>query len=260
MKTIFYELFLSVLLISCETRVEKFRDSQMRARSVQSVDTLSVYDEDRFAFQYDSSDEKAFGARFFAHDLPIGESAVTVVNDKCFIVDSFHGNVKVLNIINHQISNGKTISFRGRLSDIIAFNDLLYVASELDTIFILDKQAMPIGKLTMHDKGEGRFYKLYEDSLIIHYPDHNNEFITIDKQNRIIRSVHGFKYESTVDGMTFDVIEDKYFFIDSIYFRFRNIDELINNNFTYENRSFIVMKQNTDSLRFVLMNFRKPHE
>lgn len=135
--------FLSLAIFSCQG---KGNDKINRDNSLREMNTL-VTDNNvkqlknlkRFVFKIDNLDYNSFGFALVENDQAISITNILILGDFIFLSDAYHGNVKRID------SDGKIISSAVlmnntymNLRSIGVFNNLLYVFSDKEDVFILD--------------------------------------------------------------------------------------------------------------------------
>ena len=93
-----------------------------------------------YEFSFDNSNPSFFGFELIENDESVGPKSIIIYNKFAFIVDTYHSNIKRVNLLNGElISSPKLEEQRAWLRDIIEHNGKLYVLADLNQNFILDK-------------------------------------------------------------------------------------------------------------------------
>ena len=184
-------IWISIFILSCTNRPKNTVDLQTQEDTKISDSTpieplapnYTLGNKMSFKFNYDNSFPDAFGYHVYVDDL-VGPSGLVVFGDFIFLIDNYHNSVKRLNyktkelISSKQFASDNYVMFR-----ITKFNDLLYLSSLTDTIYVLDKELRQVDKFAIEERG--RFYGDSRQSLKIWFPE-NDWIAEINKSNDII--------------------------------------------------------------------------
>ncbi|MEP1095941.1 MAG: hypothetical protein ABJG78_12570 [Cyclobacteriaceae bacterium] len=178
-----------VIIISCATR-ESTRQIATPNVAIDQIesDTIRIVKTKTVTLEYDNYDNKKFGVEFFEGDLPIGQPSIALDDDFVYIVDAFHNNVKKFVISDESLSSSKALSEnRIWLNDILEFNSQIVVTSELDSIYLFDKDLNLLSRKYLK-KGRSSFVRKYDnDSLLLFFRD-SKEYVTLNRSLQIINS------------------------------------------------------------------------
>ncbi len=183
----------------------------------------------KFKFLFNNEDFNSFGKKFFKNDLPISPKSIAIYDEWIYIIDTYHNNIKRIDYNKNNLKSSKILSKDNIwLNDIIVFNNKLYIISEIDSLYIYDFDLNLIERKWLN-KGEGKFYKLYNDSLIISYPAEKYKFITINSKDEIINVSHGYRSKKDLSHGKFCIRDVENSIIETAYGKF-----VLNQEYKYE--------------------------
>ncbi len=222
-------------------------------------DTLWTVQYKTLRFIYNNEDSTKFGVQFVEHDLPIGEAALVIDDRFAFIVDQYHNNIKRIDLETGQIISSKKLSQKRLfLNDIVIFRNLLYVSTELDTIFVLGKDFSKETKFFLK-KGRSSFSRIFGiDSLILFYPD-LQEYITLSGENKLINE----RKVSFIERGNEVFYKNKYVknigpnLYQTIYGIVKTKEDLLQNDVDFDSIKMVVARQDSSSLILLIFNYQR---
>ena len=177
-----------------------------------------------FKIEINNEDFTKIGYKSYAEDQSQGPISIYLANRSVYLVDNFYGNVKEININNGEITN-----FSVKLSnkrnpwprDITYFNDKFYISSDLDSIYILNKELKLEGRIPILFNSPKYFSHITKDSIGI-YIENESELLYLKKDNLISNhktkiefspflEAHGKKYSIYKSSNNQDFIKTKFF-------------------------------------------------
>lgn len=180
-----------------------------------------------FYFQVDNHKSKCFGYEYWEEDEDVGVKSIALNGDFAYLVDTYHTNIKRINLHNGSISSSTPLrqvpaSKSGVwLRDITIFNDKVYVTSDRGQIYLFDLDLKVVDSIRTKF-GVTTIFQKTLDSLVIYLgeeqlPDKSIEYdlLVIEKENKISSlkkrvslsdyksqgsDVFGKKYEQYTEG------------------------------------------------------------
>ena len=245
-----------ILLSSCTGSV-KHNNTDPDAPNEYHFASLSLSDKKILSFYYDSVNYDKFGAKFYEHDLPVGQQDIMLHEENIYVLDRFHNNIKVLNMDGELLKSTSPLSKNSQLwlKQIDVLNDNFIVISELDSIYIFNKDLSLIGRKYLK-KGNGRIFYSSRDKVVLYYPQNEHEFIEIDANGKITKSLKGLEHKYDYPSLTDFSKEGTVKCDGKIFYCPKDLD-LQDKIFDIDNTVITYFDQNNDSLRIFLMFFEE---
>jgi hypothetical protein len=160
-----------------------------------------------FVFFFDNTDPSSFGFQFFNDDESIGPKSILISGHFAFIVDTYHSNIKKINLQTGEKAVSQTLgNKRAWLRDIIDFNDKLYILTDLANNYVLDNSLNYIKDIILKE-GPKFGLKSEEEYLLIYSM---GEVLYLNKADIIVKRI-------TEDHNVFQTIRGKEFQINNDY-------------------------------------------
>jgi hypothetical protein len=148
---------------------------------------IKLYKE--YTFSCSNSDYRCFGYEIWEGDENVGVKSICLDENNAYLTDVYHNNIKKINIEDGKITSSLPLldtppSISGVwLRDIAIFDYKLYVTSDIDSIYVFNKDLILIETIASF-KGRKTFYRVTDDSLYVYLnstqmPDKN---ISVDLQ------------------------------------------------------------------------------
>jgi hypothetical protein len=174
--------------------------------------SINVNNQDAQYFGYEETEEGEGPA--------IGPTSLLIDSTFAYIVDHFHGNIKRIDLKTSEIVYSSKFwkDHNPHLRDIAIFNNLVYVTSDLDSLYIFTKDLLYIKSLFIVENSEYKYFiKITSDKLFLNY--NYQEHISIDLTNAIERTQisyfrnfykypHGKQFKYYVHEGTYHIITD----------------------------------------------------
>jgi hypothetical protein len=220
---------LSIVLLFLFSPICHSQNSQKvfdKSAKVITYTTLETKLYKKFSFPCNNSDYKCFGYEVWEDDEDVGVKSISLDENNAYLTDVYHNNIKKVNIEDGTITSSIPIrntppSKSGLwLRDITIFNNKLYVTSDIDSIYVFDKDLTLIETIASY-KGTKTFYRVTNDSLFIYLNSRQmpNKTILFDlqlitktdskkrinltipinkyKENSLLKDVQGNSYQIT---------------------------------------------------------------
>lgn len=125
-----------------------------------------------FKYKYDNSNAKKFGFLYLSDEQSIGVKGVCLYNEYAYLTDPLHGNVKKVNLKNGEIVGASSrLNKNFNLTKLTVFNDLVYVLTDDEIIYILDLNLNNANNLlTPNYRWEKDFFKQTDEELSLYRP------------------------------------------------------------------------------------------
>jgi len=181
-----------------------------------------------YTYTCNDSDYKCFGYEAWVEDESIGVKSISLDENNAYLTDVYHNNVKKINLENGTITSSLPLrntppSKSGVwLRDIAIFGNKLYVTSDIDSIYVFNKDLTLIETIASF-KGRKTFYRVTDDSLYVYLnstqmPNKNIstdiQIITNDnstKRMNLITSIDKYKENSSLadnQGNNYQVVDN----------------------------------------------------
>lgn len=189
-----------------------------------------------FVFDVDNNDNSKFGYKEFEMDQDISVKSICLDSCYAYLLDSYHNNIKKVNITNGEIVTSTVISSRKNcwLRDVYIFNDKLIVSDDFDSIFVLDKNmnklsAVYIPRINQDNEVEALGYspKYFfnfggcGDSIIVFVQLSHESILIYDAEFKLISSskLRNIWPQEYAHGKPFRIMkgEENKYYLETIY-------------------------------------------
>lgn len=143
-----------------------------------SARTQSNTNYDSIFLDVDNLNHNKFGLEIIENDESIGLKSIYISNNNIFIVDTYHNNFKMIDIINKEIKVSPRVSKnRMWLRDITVIKDKIYLLSELGMCYEFSNDLKIVRKFQIPRNVKffgcynGKTIQLIEDNGFCHYID-----------------------------------------------------------------------------------------
>lgn len=120
---------------------------------------------EKYILDINNLDNKSIGYKHFEMDMDIGVNSMFVFKNIIYLPDLYHKNIKAFNIETGKLSASEELF--SWFTDIVVFNQKLFVVSEYDGLKILDLNLNIEGESFSLPKGYKYFAKYNEDLFIV---------------------------------------------------------------------------------------------
>lgn len=157
-------IVLLFFISSCNEKKQSANESTKGVKhAVQSIGTgeiKPIKSSQIFRYKVDNADDKHFGFLLEHEDQSIGVRGIVVYGNFIFVTDPFHGNVKKIDAKSGKVVAVSTqLDTDNRLREITVFNNVIYVITDNEKIFLLNLNLNKINELIIPE------YKWVKDIL-----------------------------------------------------------------------------------------------
>lgn len=257
MKPIITIILIVIFLYACNMREKKYEtdnNKTLDSASNKPAEAFIMSKKVNISFFYDNLNYSKFGVKFFENDLPIGQQDIMLDNGKIYVLDRFFNNIKILDRNGELLMHISPLSEKQLwLKQIAMVKDNIIVISELDSIYIFDKNLSLIERKFLK-KGNGRIFLESNDKLVLYYPLNGHEFVEINKDGKIISTLKGLEYKSKYPSLIDFPEKGVVKYDGKIYYYPENL-VLQDKIFDINNNIISYYNQDNDSLRLSILHF-----
>jgi hypothetical protein len=130
-----------------------------------NMDVKKLKATETFTLAINNLDKNAIGYQHFEDDMDIGINSMFVFRNIIYFPDTYHKNIKAFNIETEILIASEELF--PWITDIVIYNQKIYVVSEYDGLIILDLSLNIVDKKIQLPKGYKYFVEYNEDVYIV---------------------------------------------------------------------------------------------
>jgi len=160
----------------------------------------------RYEFCFDNTDLSAFGFEYFDNDESIGPKSIFISDQFAYIADTYHSNIKKINLLTGEMNSSVSLcNNRAWLRDIIEFDNMLFVLTDLAANYVLDKNLNLIKEIQL-PAGSKYGLKSGEDYLLIYS---SGKVIYLNHEGKVAKEKNEFhNILQTIRGKEYDLSDE----------------------------------------------------
>jgi hypothetical protein len=193
---------LAVILIGCAEH-----DDARAQPPVSAEDIIHTSEQLVLEFPFDTTDPSAFGLDYTKGPFARGPQAIAIIDDAAFIVDSYHNNVKRIDLLTGELSASAALEGASEIhvDDITAFGGRLYLCGYLDTVHVMSATLEHITSIALDEKywRNEKFFLRHDTTFVELYCPTDQEVIAIRDNSVSVHTVASRGGVNTLGGNPF---------------------------------------------------------
>jgi hypothetical protein len=123
----------------------------------------------KYKFNVDNNNPTIFGYEKIEYDEDIGPKSIIIDNNIAYIVDTYHGNIKKVDLNTGILSSSVPLSPKNNLflRDVIVWEEKILISSDLDSIYVLNSNLK--FEIAIKTKRFDKYFLKANDSLFIYF-------------------------------------------------------------------------------------------
>lgn len=193
-------VFILILNYSCTSKIEKKISQESGYETSKYIDTKIL--------MVNNLDSCSPGFEYFEDDESIAINAITILDSLCFLLDPYHRNIKMINLITGNIDCSDPSLISHRPYGIFTFQNFIYILTKSNTNYIFNTELEKISEFYL-PLGLNYLIAVESEALKLYNPLFSS-VSTINIRGDIIEEKkENINYLKYINGKKFEIVNSE---------------------------------------------------